>query len=214
MEFRYRYDTETGLYYLNSRYYNPDWGRFINADGIAAVTGDLLSANMFVYCKNNAVNMSDPSGFRPIYGTGFGSETETQIYQSYATMNIDAYEDSNIMFESEHVKNQNPANLPKHQKGQRRKHMDKGGEKGDARRKPNPNKRRTSNIVTVPTDIRNFSVPEPNLNFGERLILVKGGILLFGGTLVEDVATGGAGIADDGVTLTAGFGMIIKAFAN
>ena len=35
--FRYRiyyYDTETNLYYLNSRYYNPTWGRFINADGI------------------------------------------------------------------------------------------------------------------------------------------------------------------------------------
>ncbi len=30
----YRYDEETGLYYLNSRYYNPEWGRFINADGI------------------------------------------------------------------------------------------------------------------------------------------------------------------------------------
>ena len=35
--FRYRgyvYDTETGLYYLGSRYYNPQWGRFVNADGV------------------------------------------------------------------------------------------------------------------------------------------------------------------------------------
>jgi RHS repeat-associated core domain len=30
----YRYDTETQLYYLNSRYYNPEWGRFINADAL------------------------------------------------------------------------------------------------------------------------------------------------------------------------------------
>ena len=59
----YRYDTETGLYYLNSRYYNPEWGRFLNADAIAAKTGDLLSANMFAYCKNNVVNMSDPDGY-------------------------------------------------------------------------------------------------------------------------------------------------------
>ena len=65
--FGYRYDTETGLYYLNSRYYNPEWGRFINADGITAAAGDLLSANMFAYCKNNPVNMSDPSGYFCLY---------------------------------------------------------------------------------------------------------------------------------------------------
>ena len=33
----YVYDTETGLYYLSSRYYNPVWGRFINADTAAVV---------------------------------------------------------------------------------------------------------------------------------------------------------------------------------
>ena len=32
----YVYDTETGLYYLSRRYYNPVWGRFINADGYAS----------------------------------------------------------------------------------------------------------------------------------------------------------------------------------
>ncbi|MGF0108615.1 MULTISPECIES: RHS repeat-associated core domain-containing protein [unclassified Clostridium] len=55
----YRYDTETGLYYLNARYYNPEWGRFINADGIVGTQGELLSANMFAYCKNNPVNLSE-----------------------------------------------------------------------------------------------------------------------------------------------------------
>ena len=58
----YRYDTETGLYYLQSRYYSPDWGRFINADATGGKVGDLLSSNVFSYCKNNPVNMSDPSG--------------------------------------------------------------------------------------------------------------------------------------------------------
>ena len=41
--FRYRgyyYDTETGLYYLQSRYYNPQWGRFLNADGMSAPERD------------------------------------------------------------------------------------------------------------------------------------------------------------------------------
>jgi hypothetical protein len=50
------------LYYLNSRYYNPEWGRFINGDGLVGVTGELLSHNMFAYCSNNPVNMTDPDG--------------------------------------------------------------------------------------------------------------------------------------------------------
>ena len=47
---------------MNSRYYNPDWGRFLNADSLLGETGDLLSHNMFAYCKNNPVNMADPDG--------------------------------------------------------------------------------------------------------------------------------------------------------
>ena len=59
----YRSDTETGLYYLQSRYYSPEWGRFINADSHSGYLGNLLSSNVFAYCKNNPVNMSDPSGY-------------------------------------------------------------------------------------------------------------------------------------------------------
>ena len=62
----YRYDTETGLYYLQSRYYNPEWGRFLNADGLVGEIGKLLTANMFAYTLNNPVNMKDPSGHFPI----------------------------------------------------------------------------------------------------------------------------------------------------
>ena len=67
----YRYDTETGMYYLQSRYYNPDWGRFINADAIIGQTGELLGHNIFAYCKNNPVNMEDPSGFKANWGRIF-----------------------------------------------------------------------------------------------------------------------------------------------
>ncbi|NLU24614.1 MAG: RHS repeat-associated core domain-containing protein, partial [Clostridiales bacterium] len=67
--FRYRgyvYDEETGLYYLQSRYYNPSMGRFINADSnLAGVGGDVLGYNLFVYCHNNPVNMSDSTGHWP-----------------------------------------------------------------------------------------------------------------------------------------------------
>jgi RHS repeat-associated protein len=58
----YKYDSETGLYYLNSRYYNPELGRFINADAAGGKVGELLSHNVFAYCLNNPVNMSDPDG--------------------------------------------------------------------------------------------------------------------------------------------------------
>lgn len=58
----YRYDTETGLYYLQSRYYNPEWGRFINADTLIVQTEELLGHNMVAYTRNNSVNMS---GNRP-----------------------------------------------------------------------------------------------------------------------------------------------------
>ena len=59
----YYYDSETGFYYLQSRYYDPEIGRFINADSYASTdaTG-LLSTNMFAYCENDPVNKSDPSG--------------------------------------------------------------------------------------------------------------------------------------------------------
>ena len=59
----YYYDSETGFYYLQSRYYDPEIGRFINADSYAStdIVG-LLSTNMFSYCENNPVNRSDPSG--------------------------------------------------------------------------------------------------------------------------------------------------------
>ncbi len=58
----YYYDSETKLYYLQSRYYNPEWGRFLNADGIIGANGDLTSNNLFAYCSNNPVMFMDPSG--------------------------------------------------------------------------------------------------------------------------------------------------------
>lgn len=59
----YYYDSETGLYYLNSRYYSPETGRFVNADSFLTTDiADALSANMFVYCKNNPVCNADISG--------------------------------------------------------------------------------------------------------------------------------------------------------
>ena len=70
--FRYRgyyLDSETGLYYLNSRYYNAEVGRFLNADGYVQTGQGILSNNMFAYCMNNPVNYVDPYGNCPYNGT-------------------------------------------------------------------------------------------------------------------------------------------------
>ena len=61
----YYYDTETGLYYLQSRYYDPEVGRFINADAaeftaMAAVA--VNDTNLFAYCGNDPVNRADQTG--------------------------------------------------------------------------------------------------------------------------------------------------------
>ena len=64
--FRYRgyyYDLETGLYYLQSRYYNPTWGRFLNADSyVSTGTNDILGYNMYAYCNNNPIKLVDSTG--------------------------------------------------------------------------------------------------------------------------------------------------------
>ena len=55
-------DHETGLYYLQSRYYNPAIRQFINADAYVSTGQGILGYNMFAYCGNNPVNMADPTG--------------------------------------------------------------------------------------------------------------------------------------------------------
>ena len=58
----YYYDKESGLYYLQSRYYDPVVGRFINADAILGANGDMSSYNMFAYCGNNPISRYDAFG--------------------------------------------------------------------------------------------------------------------------------------------------------
>ena len=63
--FRYRgyvYDEETGLYYLRSRYYNPEWERFLNADANIGYSQGVNSHNLMAYCCNKPVNNFDPDG--------------------------------------------------------------------------------------------------------------------------------------------------------
>ena len=58
----YYYDAELEMYYLQSRYYDPMVGRFINADGYTSTGQGILGCNMFAYCNNNPANQIDPLG--------------------------------------------------------------------------------------------------------------------------------------------------------
>ena len=118
--FRYRgyyYDADLGLYYLNSRYYDPNTGRFINADAYVSTGQGILGFNPFAYCRNEPVSREDSLGTSDIcvtnineddnpfndlggyfYGCGGGASAyygyDSSAYGSYliksATANYDA----------------------------------------------------------------------------------------------------------------------------
>ena len=71
----YVYDTETALYYLQSRYYNPKISRFLNADGLVATGQGFIGNNMFAYCGNNPVCNTDTSGTRYCAATSIKGES-------------------------------------------------------------------------------------------------------------------------------------------
>ena len=63
----YRYDGDTRLYYLQSRYYDPAIGRFVNADGpnfalVNPYSDGITDKNYFAYCDNNPISRSDDGG--------------------------------------------------------------------------------------------------------------------------------------------------------
>ena len=58
----YVYDHDTGLYYLQSRYYNPSIRQFISADAFVSTGQGIMGYNMFAYCLNNPVCFADPTG--------------------------------------------------------------------------------------------------------------------------------------------------------
>ena len=78
----YYYDSETEFYYLQSRYYDPENHRFINADVYTSTdSSDAIACNMFAYCQNNPVMLGDENGeiagwlVRAIVGAAVGTIT-------------------------------------------------------------------------------------------------------------------------------------------
>ena len=99
--FRYRsyyYDRETGFYYLQTRYYDPVVGRFLNSDSIIGANGGIQGYNMFAYCGNNPVIYNDPLGLMTTaievgnkYGYGSPEYVLAEHYETYyAKDNFDA----------------------------------------------------------------------------------------------------------------------------
>ena len=86
----YVYDNETGLYYLQSRYYDPETGRFINADDVDYIgySGGQLSYNAFAYCENDPVDYSDPSGLLSIRSIVF---LATAAYSEFLCIRLYAW---------------------------------------------------------------------------------------------------------------------------
>ena len=97
----YYYDSETGLYYLNARYYDPEVGRFINAD--ETLSGGF---NLFEYCLNNPILLSDLNGNDPgdRFPTVWSAYWDAVIYLQNQTFNdVDSHERATII-----IKKQNP----------------------------------------------------------------------------------------------------------
>ena len=80
----YYWDEETGLYYLASRYYDPEVGRFINADDLSVLSEEkreITDKNLYAYCDNNPIIRKDNEGdmwqlaLAGVGGNGFGTMT-------------------------------------------------------------------------------------------------------------------------------------------
>ena len=84
----YVYDTETGLYYLQSRYYNPTWGRFINADEYLSTGQSFFENNVFAYCYCSPVNLTDHTGKMAEAAACFGVFTAEEFAASLAVLGL------------------------------------------------------------------------------------------------------------------------------
>lgn len=63
----YYFDDETGWYFLNARYYSPEWRRFISPDDTAYLDPETPNGlNLYCYCNNDPINYADPSGHEAV----------------------------------------------------------------------------------------------------------------------------------------------------
>ena len=78
----YVFDSETQFYYLQSRYYNPEIGRFLNADAYVSTGQGVLGNNMFAYCGNNPSSFKDDTGtfFKHIFEEAYINDSGNDVW--------------------------------------------------------------------------------------------------------------------------------------
>ena len=82
------YDTDTGFYYLQSRYYDPIIKRFLNADSYESTGQGFIGTNMFAYCNNNPVTHTDTAGYTVESVIAEGTQ-EYYINGAIVTINVE-----------------------------------------------------------------------------------------------------------------------------
>ena len=88
----YYFDSETGLYYLQSRYYDPIICRFLNADSYVSTGTGIIGFNMFSYCNNNPVLYVDITGMMHVKGTdACGTSSFDEVFEVYSSEKYSYY---------------------------------------------------------------------------------------------------------------------------
>ena len=105
----YYYDIETQLFYCNSRYYNPEWGRWISPDSIEYLDPESINGlNLYCYCMNDPINKYDPSGYFAIsaflisvgigvlfsVGAAYGSDVIDNMKDGFDWSDFNTFEDN------------------------------------------------------------------------------------------------------------------------
>ena len=96
----YYYDYDLGLYYLQSRYYDCNTGRFISADSYINANGDIVGFNMYAYCSNNPVMFTDETG-EGILGFVALCMLGIMIYEFVVSMTIGDVKASDVIYHNE-----------------------------------------------------------------------------------------------------------------
>lgn len=171
--FRYRgyyYDSETGLYYLQSRYYDPVTCRFVNADALLN-TRDVQGCNVFIYCINDPVNYVDHTGFCYKTQDGRWISCETNNYVSLNKIDPNDYDDDSYYNNNDQLRGRDSKRREKKQIdtifGKRKDSEKERRELHDGKRKSG--KRNNTNFPNE--DLKNH-------NFYNSVILVGGSAII------------------------------------
>ena len=91
-------DPDTGLVYMQARYYDPGTGRFLSLDPVAPEPGNFSNFSRYHYASNNPVTNIDPDGMKDIYIGGAWDKDKTRIVQDFARRQQQLHPDRDIQY--------------------------------------------------------------------------------------------------------------------